>query len=132
MPYRILAETVLVGHFLFVLFVVIGLLLILAGGMLGWSWVRHRAFRVTHLLAIGVVVLQSWLGMICPLTHIENWARKAAGDEPYTSGFITHWVERWLYYDAPWWVFVMAYTLFGAAVIAAWFWVPPRPRRSGA
>ena len=77
MLYKIIAETLLIGHFLFVLFVILGLMLISAGGFLGWRWVRHRGFRITHLLAIGLVVLQTWLGMICPLTHIENWARRA-------------------------------------------------------
>jgi hypothetical protein len=128
MIYRIIAETVLIGHFLFVLFVVFSLVLIAAGGVAGWHWVRNRAFRIAHLLAIGIVVLQSWLGMICPLTHVENWARDAAGGIRYEGGFIAHWVERLLYYEAPGWVFVLGYTVFGMAVVAAWVLVPPRRR----
>ena len=41
------------------------------GGALGWGWVRLRWFRITHLCAIGVVVIQSWLGVMCPLTTLE-------------------------------------------------------------
>jgi len=130
MNYQLIAETVMVSHFLFVLFVVFGLLLIVAGGIRRWRWVRNKAFRIVHLGAILIVVLQSWLGMVCPLTHIENWARNAAGEQPYDGGFIAHWVERLLYFDAPGWVFGVAYTLFGAAVVAAWFMVPPKSRRA--
>jgi len=130
MNYQLIAETVMVSHFLFVLFVVFGLLLIVAGGIRRWRWVRNKAFRIVHLGAILIVVLQSWLGMVCPLTHIENWARNAAGEQPYDGGFIAHWVERLLYFDAPGWVFGVAYTLFGAAVVAAWFLVPPKSRRA--
>lgn len=129
MGYRLLADLVLLVHFSFVLFVVLGLALVLVGGALGWTWVRNRAFRVAHLLAIGVVVLQSWLGLICPLTNIELWARVRAGGRVYTGSFIAHWVERLLYYDAPWWVFVVAYTVFGSLVVAAWYLVRPvRPQ----
>jgi hypothetical protein len=130
MIHHIIAETVLVLHFLFVLFVVFGLALIVAGGVLGWPWVRNRTFRLAHVLAIGLVVFQAWLGMICPLTHIENWARAAAGDVQYSGSFIAHWVERLLYYEAPGWVFVLGYTVFGMAVVAAWVMVPPRRRHS--
>ena len=51
MGYPILADLVLLVHFLFVLFVVLGLMLILVGGAFGWRWVRDQAFRVAHLLA---------------------------------------------------------------------------------
>ena len=69
--YIIAADALLVVHALFVLFVTAGLLLIATGGLRGWYWVRNAYFRWAHLLAIAVVVLQSWLGLICPLTIWE-------------------------------------------------------------
>ena len=125
MAYRLLADFVLLVHFAFVLFVVFGLALILAGGVCGWRWVRGRTFRVAHLLAIGVVVLQAWLGVLCPLTHLEAWARARAGEHVYSGSFVAHWVERLLYYEAPTWIFVVAYSVFGALVVAAWYLVRP-------
>ncbi len=113
-------------HVLFVAFVIVGLVLVLVGGFLGWSWVRNRTFRVVHLVAIGIVVLQSWFGMICPLTTIEMALRARAGDATYTGSFIAHWLESLLYYQAPAWVFAVCYTAFGMLVIASWFWVRPR------
>ena len=124
--YRIAADAVLIVHALFVAFVVIGLLLVLVGNWRGWYWVRHFGFRLAHLLAIGIVVLQSWLGAICPLTSWEMSLRARAGDATYPGAFIAHWVERLLYYRAPDWVFATLYTAFAALVIASWIWVRPR------
>ena len=124
--YRIAADAVLYLHAAFVVFVVFGLLLILVGKPLGWSWVRRYRFRLAHLGAIAVVVLQSWLGGVCPLTRWEMALRERAGEATYEGAFIAHWVEGLLYYRAPEWVFVLIYTLFGGLVAASWMWVPPR------
>lgn len=123
------ADAVLLLHFLFVIYVVLGLILIVAGGLLRWSWVRNWWFRISHLAAIGVVVLQAWLGMICPLTTLEMSLRREAGDASYSGAFIAHWIDTVLYYQAPAWVFALCYTVFGAVVVLSWFWV--RPERGG-
>lgn len=125
MAYPLLADLLLFAHLLFALFVVLGLALVVAGGALGWRWVRNRAFRVAHLAAIGVVALQSWLGVVCPLTTFEMWARRRAGERVYAGSFIAHWIEELLYYEAPTWVFVTVYSLFTAAVLVAWVRIPP-------
>ena len=131
MAYRLLADTALFVHFAFVLFVVLGLAAILVGGRRAWGWVRNRAFRIAHLAAIGVVAEQAWLGILCPLTRLEVWARERVGEATYSGGFIAHWVERALYYRAPPWVFVLAYTLFAALVVLAWYRIPPAESRAG-
>ena len=125
--YLLLADTLLVVHVFFVAFVVLGLIVILAGKALAWSWVRNPWFRTAHLAAISVVVLQSWLGAICPLTIWEMALRERAGAAAYPGAFVAHWLEQILYYSAPGWVFVVCYTLFGALVVVSWFWVRPRP-----
>ena len=124
--YSLIADAILIGHLLFVVFVVLGLILIFVGKFLSWQWVRNPWFRVTHLLAIGVVVLQSWLGVICPLTIWEMDLRSKAGESVYEDSFITHWLTELLYYQAPPWVFVVCYTLFGGLVLFSWFLVRPR------
>ncbi|ANM31995.1 membrane protein [Acidobacteria bacterium Mor1] len=125
--YRLLADLTLYVHVAFVAFVVFGLILILIGGPLGWSWVRNPRFRLCHLVAIGIVVIQAWIGVICPLTILEMSLRDRAGDATYAGSFIAHWFDRLLFYQAPQWVFTLCYTLFGAAVLASWIWVRPRP-----
>ena len=126
MNYSHFADLVLLIHFAIVLFVVGGLLLIVLGNFLRWSWVNHWWFRAMHLLAISVVVLESWLGIECPLTTLENWLRLHAGQGVYQGSFIQHWVHGVMFYQAPGWVFALAYTLFGLAVVAAWWRWPPK------
>ncbi len=129
LPYLIAADLLLLVHVLFVVFVIAGLVLILVGGAARWGWVRNPWFRLAHLVAIGVVVLQAWLGRICPLTIWEMALRERAGDVTYEGSFIAHWLNALLYYNAPAWVFTVAYTAFGLLVLLSWFWVRPRPFR---
>ena len=124
--YQFLAEAVLVLHFAIVSFVVGGLVLIVAGNLLRWHWVNGLWFRLAHLAAIGVVVAQAWLGKVCPLTTLESWLRVQAGSGPYHQSFIEHWVQRLLFYEAPFWVFTLIYTAFGLFVLAVWWYFPPR------
>ena len=125
---RLLADTVLVLHFGVVVFVVAGLALVIFGNQRGWPWVNARWFRLMHLVAIGIIVAQAWFGRVCPLTTLESSLRAKAGSTPYSGSFVEHWVQRILYYDAPAWVFALAYTCFGMLVAAAWWRYPPRPR----
>ena len=127
--YLFAADLILFTHVLFVAFVVVGLVLILLGKCLNWRWVRNWWFRIAHLVAIVVVVLQAWLSVICPLTTLEMYLRKQAGDAVYAGTFISHWLESILYYQAPMWVFTLCYTVFGALVVLSWFWVRPRKRK---
>ncbi|MGI9517119.1 MAG: DUF2784 domain-containing protein [Pirellulaceae bacterium] len=127
--YRIAADIVLAVHWSFVLFVVVGLLLILVGGLRGWAWVRNPWFRVLHLLAIGIVVLQAWIGMVCPLTDLEMMLRQRAGDAIYGGSFIAHWLKEMLYFEFPPWVFALCYTAFGLVVLGSWILVRPRSFR---
>ncbi len=115
------ADTILLLHVLFVAFVVIGLVFILVGKARRWSSVLNPWFRVTHLLAIIVVVVQSWFTVDCPLTKFEMMLRSRAGDTVYSGSFISHWLD----YQVPPWVFVVCYTVFGAVVVGSWFWVSP-------
>ena len=125
-PYLLAADLILLGHVLFVAFVVLGLALILIGKPLGWSWVRNPWFRLAHLAAISIVALQSWCGRICPLTTWEMALRARSGEGTYPGSFVMHWLESLLYFQAPEWVFTVCYTAFAGIVIASWFWVRPR------
>lgn len=121
MSWQSLADAVLVVHVLFVAFVVVGFVLILAGLARGWAWVRHRGFRGLHLVAILFVALEAWFGIECPLTTLESALRARAGGPGYQASFVEDWLYRLLYYQAEPWVFTLAYTLFGAAVLATWW-----------
>jgi hypothetical protein len=123
--YTLAADILLVIHLLFVVFVVIGLLLIFIGKVRKWKWVHSAWFRTIHLVSIGIVVVQSWLGLICPLTIWEMGLREHAGGAVYAGSFISHWLSTLLYYQAPEWFFTIVYTAFGAIVVLSWVWVRP-------
>jgi hypothetical protein len=129
--FLLLAGAVLVLHVAIVAFVVAGLALIVAGNRAGWRWVNALWFRSMHLLTIAVVAAQAWLGVVCPLTTLEMWLRTRAEAGAYSGGFIEHWLQALLYWEAPGWVFALAYSAFALAVALAWWRFPPvRNRRA--
>lgn len=124
-----LADVVLVAHWLFVLFVVGGEALILLAWWRSWAWARNLWFRVLHMLAIAFVVAETWVGVICPLTVLEDRLRRLhAPESGYELSFIGYWLQRWLYYSAPEWVFTVVYTVFALVVVASFIYYPPRRR----
>ena len=126
--YRLLADAVVILHCGVVSFVVFGLLLILVGDWRGWSWVRNLRFRIVHLLTIAMVIIRTWLGVICPLTKLENWLRVQGSEEPYPGSFIGYWAHELLFFDATPAVFTVVYSLFGLLVLASLIVVRPGSR----
>ena len=127
--YQVLANAVLMLHVGVVLFIVGGLIVILIGGALRWQWVRNGWFRGLHLAAMSYVAIQSWFGLVCPLTTLELWLRAQAGQRVYEGDFIAYWLSKLLFFDAPPWVFIVAYTGFALVVASSWYFVRPVWRR---
>jgi hypothetical protein len=121
-----LADAILVSHVGVVAFVLLGALAVTIGAWRRWRWVRGFRWRVTHLVLMGVIALQAWLGALCPLTVWEQALRRRAGEAVYAESFIEHWLSRLIFFEAPWWIFVAAYTGFAAFVLLLWWAVPPR------
>ncbi len=129
--YGFWADVVLVIHFIFILFVVGGQTVILLGGFRRWRWVRNPVFRLSHLIAIGVVTAQAWAGRWCFLTVWESRLRELSGDQGYNDSFIRHWIGGLIFYDAPVMVFTWIYTGFAVIVVLSWVWVRPVSGRQG-
>lgn len=89
MTYRVAADAVLIAHFAFVLFVVLGGLLVLRWPKLAWI----------HLPAVAWAAFAEFSGSICPLTPLEVALRRSAGDAGYAGDFIEHYVVSLLYPD---------------------------------
>jgi hypothetical protein len=87
MAYRILADLIVGLHFGFVLFVVLGGLLVLRWPRLLW----------VHLPAAAWGVLIEFFGWICPLTPLENHLRQIGGQAGYSDGFVEHYIVAVLY-----------------------------------
>jgi hypothetical protein len=101
---RIAADAVLALHLAFVLFVLLGGLLVLRAP--GFAWV--------HLPALAWGAFIEFTGGICPLTPLEVALRQAAGDAGYAGDFLEHYIVAILYPDG---LTRDLQVLFGAAVL---------------
>ncbi len=90
------------------------------------AFVRNFYFRIAHLLLIGLVAAEAVFGIMCPLT---TWEAALRSEPQPNEGFIAYWIRRVLFYDAPAWVFTVAYVLFFLLVVATFCWVRPRMPR---
>ncbi|MCO6413054.1 MAG: DUF2784 domain-containing protein [Thiogranum sp.] len=87
MLYRVTADLVLVLHLLFILFAVLGGLLVLK-----WRWVAWLHFPA----ALWAAMIE-FAGWYCPLTPLENSLRAAGGQQGYSGGFIEHYLVPLIY-----------------------------------
>jgi hypothetical protein len=87
MAYHLLADLVVVAHFMFVLFSLLGALLV----------IRWRKMMWLHLPAAVWAAGVEFSGKICPLTPLENWLRVRGGGAGYAGDFIGQYL-LWLLY----------------------------------
>jgi hypothetical protein len=85
--YQLLADFVVILHFLFILFVA-------SGGLLALRW---RWMPWLHLPAAAWGGFIELSGRICPLTPLENRLRRAAGSSGYEGDFIEHYLLPVIY-----------------------------------
>ena len=81
------ADLVVVAHATFVVFVVVGGLLVVRWPRLAW----------VHLPASAWGVLIEFAGWVCPLTPLEHYLRQRSGGSAYQGEFIEHYVLSLLY-----------------------------------
>ncbi|MFN2644854.1 MAG: DUF2784 domain-containing protein [Burkholderiales bacterium] len=117
-----IADSILVVHLAIVAFIVGGLVAVWIGVARGWQWIRRPAFRYLHLGAIAFIAAEALLGIACPLTVWEDVMRGGARPE----SFIGRGVRALLFYQAPEWVFTVAYVAWALATLATLRLVPPR------
>ena len=89
MHLRLAADAVLLLHLLFIVFALLGGLLVLR-----WRW---RWLAWLHLPAVFWAVTVEALQLLCPLTPLENDLRHAAGQAGYNTGFIEHYLLPIIY-----------------------------------
>jgi hypothetical protein len=87
MLYRFLADATVALHLAFILFVILGGLLVLHWRGLAWVHVP------VALWGAGIELI----GWVCPLTYLENHFRAKAGEAGYGSGFVEHYLLPLIY-----------------------------------
>jgi hypothetical protein len=107
MGYRVLAEAAMAAHFAFLAYVV-------TGGLLAWRWPRAIW---PHLAAAGWGLAITVFGLHCPLTYLEDRARRRAGEQGLTTGFIDHYLTGVVY---PARYVGLIQILVGAIVAGSW------------
>lgn len=87
MLYGLLADLVMIVHFGYIAFVVVG-------GFLAWRW---PWLLWIHLPAViwGLAIIV--VGFTCPLTPLEKYWRRLAGQAGYTGGFVEHYLTGIIY-----------------------------------
>ena len=84
---RVAADLLVIVHFAFIAFVVLG-------GFLVLKWER---VAVLHIPCVVWGTLIEFRGWVCPLTPLENHFREAAGGAGYSGGFIDQYVMSLVY-----------------------------------
>lgn len=90
MLYKVLADIVVLTHFLWIVFLVLGVFL----------GVRNRLIKILHISGLAFSFIIQIVGWYCPLTHLEFWLR--IQHDPamtYTGSFIIHYVEKIIYVE---------------------------------
>ena len=87
MLYRILADLVVLMHLAFLVFAVLG-------GVLVFRWKRFAWIHIPAVLWAALIEFADW---VCPLTPLENWLLQKGGGGGYQSGFIEHYIVPVVY-----------------------------------
>ena len=99
MIYKILADIIVVIHFVWILFMLLGFILTLRGFFYRRFFDRWL-FRTLHLCGIIYVGLLALLREYCPLTMLESTLRARYNPElRYPGSFIIHYIEKLVYPD---------------------------------
>jgi hypothetical protein len=147
----LLANVIVFFHVLFVGFVVVMVPIILLGWWRKWQWVRNFWLRLIHFLMIIIVVVETVVGVPCPLTIWERDLRLAGGqlefelnedgsyklddqglgrlkpNKEYDGDFVARLLNRIIFYnDVPVGVLEACYYGFGGLILLGFILVPPR------
>ncbi len=108
MFYKIAADLVVLIHFLWIVFLILG-------AFLGR---KYRAFKIFHIAGLGFSFAMQIFGWYCPLTHLEIFLRKKHDPNlTYSGSFIIHYIEKIVYIElSPWIIFLLTLMLVAVSV----------------
>jgi len=90
MIYKILADSMVLIHFLWIIFLFFGVI---------WG-MRNKAVKILHITGLVFAFIIQIFGWYCPLTYLEVWLRsKHDSALAYAGSFIIHYVEEIVYIE---------------------------------
>ena len=122
----LLADLITAVHLAAVIFVIAGPLLVVAGRLLGWGWIRNPWFRLGHLGVMGYISINTLRNELCFLTVWEWELRERAGQEGAEGSFLGKLLHDILFVDVAQATLNGIYLAFAALVLWTLWWVPPR------
>ena len=129
--YAPVADVIVIIHLFYVLFAVGGEVIILVGAIFRWKGIKNPLFRISHLVAVGLVAVEAATGINCPLTVWEYDLRQLTGQAMEKNlSFIARLVRLIIFYNFPFWVFTVMHIAFGLLVVFTYILIPPRFQRN--
>src|SRR2546423_1674926 len=126
MLYSLAADLIVVIHLAYVGYIVGGVGLILIGLWRRWRWIRNPWCRLTHLIAILIVVIELVLKTYCPLTIWEMSLRSLAHQPVNGAAFMDRLMAVVLFAAVPPWITTRLYFVFALIIASAFLFAPPR------
>ena len=126
---HLLANLVAVVHIGYFLFIVLGTLAILCGPRLGWMWVRNLPFRLLHIAAVYVVLIEEVFRIDCPLSVVQWGLRSAGGGGQEATEGLGGILDGLLFRTIPGWALDGLYWSTGVGLLVLLYVVPPNWRR---
>ncbi|MFL2661495.1 MAG: DUF2784 family protein [Alphaproteobacteria bacterium] len=124
MTNQIIADIILIIHFLIIFFVISLFLLIPISYKLNWEYLKNKTIRVVHISLITLVTIETLIGVHCPLTILEN---KLRGIFFHTS-FISKILKEIIFWELPGTYFLTTYILCFLWTIFLWWRYPPKKK----
>ena len=117
-----LADIILILHFLIVIFITVGFIIIPIGYYYNWNWIQNFKLRLFHFGLMFIVTFETLVGITCPLTSIENYLRGINNSK----SFVSFWIEKIIYWDFPTSFFMFLYFVFLGWTLLMWKIYPPK------
>ena len=122
----IAANVIAVAHLAYFGFIVGGMVAVVLAVRQDVSWVRNPWFRIAHVAAIYVVLVEEATGLPCPLNVLQWGAREAAIGSTQASTGVGGLLDYLLYHTVSPLALDVMYWSFGVLVVALLWAVPPR------
>ena len=131
MQLDLLANLVALVHIGYFLFIVLGTVAIIIGPRLGWMWIRNVWFRLLHLAAVYIVLIEDVFHIPCILNVLQWGLRRAGGRDPQATEGVGLVLDGLLFRTIPGWALDAMYWSLGVGLLALIYLVPPSWRRVG-
>ncbi|MBI5051075.1 MAG: DUF2784 domain-containing protein [Nitrospirae bacterium] len=112
MFYKIAADIIVLIHFLWIAFLIVG----------AFPGRKNKWVKIFHIGGIGLAIVIQVFGWYCTLTHLEIWLRRMHNPSlSYEGSFIIYYVEKLVYFNlSPEIIFSMT---IGLLLLSAWLYI---------